>query len=169
MSTKTPLQAAVAVICDCICQLAPEDQPRVLEAVRVTLGFSAFKDPAPPQEYRAPRPQPPLEEDPEPRQPWDDPPARGPLPTVVVQMVNGRPVIANRQVGRSGPGLGLIRVGPERDQRLQLSASRLRQLPPPRMSADDAPADALPPGDAPPPAQPRRGGYVRSTSPRSAR
>src|SRR5580704_3018492 len=132
IASKTPLQAAVVVICDCICQLPPEDQPRALEAVRVTLGLDAFKDPAPPQGYRAPRPQPPLEEDPEPRQPWDDPPARGPLPTV---------------------------VGQQRDQRRQLPASGLRQLPAPRLLDEDASADALSPGDAPPPAQPRRG-YV---------
>jgi hypothetical protein len=159
MTTKTPLQAAVVVICDCICQLAPEDQSRALEAVRVTLGLSASKDPAPPQGYQGPRPPQPFEEDPAPRQPWEDPPARGPLPTVVVQMVNGRPVIANQQVGRSGPGLGLIRVGPG-----QLSSSRLRQLPAPRLLGEDAAtADALLPGEAPPPAQLRRGGYVRPT------
>ncbi len=161
-ASKTPLQVAVMVICDCLCQLSPEDQPRALEAVRVTLGLSPFKDSAPPQGYRGSRPQPPVEEDPEPRQPWEDPPARGPLPTVVVQMVNGRPVIANQQVGRSGPGLGLIRVGPEdRSQLRQLPAARLRQLPAPRLPLE-APVDALPSGDAPPPAQPRRG-YVRST------
>jgi hypothetical protein len=159
MSTKTPLQAAVCVICDCLCQLPPEDQPRALEAVRVTLGLSPFKDPAPPQGYRAPSPYEPPEADP-PLQTWEpEPPARrrqGPLPTVVVQMVNGRPVIANQQVGRTGPGLGLVRVGLDSAQ-----APRLRQLASSRLPADDtAPADALalPPGDA---SVPPRRGYVR--------
>jgi hypothetical protein len=158
MSTKTPLQAAVMVICDCLCQLPPEDQPRALEAVRVTLGLSPFKDPAP-QGYRASLPYEPPEADPATPPTWEqDRPARrqGPLPTVVVQMVNGRPVIANQQVGRTGPGLGLVRVGLDSAQ-----APRLRQLAPPRLPTDDSPpADALPPGDAPPPMSPRRG-YVR--------
>lgn len=38
-NTKTPLQAVVSVICDCLCELPPEDQTRALEAVRVTLGL----------------------------------------------------------------------------------------------------------------------------------
>lgn len=167
MSTKTPLQAAVMVICDCLCQLTDDDRVRALEAVRVTLGLNA-PDRAQPQGYQAPR-QPvdldgqpvDLDEEPEPRQAWErDPPARGRLPTVVVQMVNGRPVIANQQVGRSGPAL--VVVGPQRDRRQQLPASRLRQLPAPRQPYEDAPpVNGLPPGEAPP-AQPRRGGYVRS-------
>ena len=160
MSTKTPLQAAVMVICDCLCQLPPEDQSRALEAVRVTLGMKPFKDSAPPQGYQAPLPYEPPEGAPEPRQPWEEPPVRrqGPLPTVVVQMVNGRPVIANQQAGRTGPAL--VVVGQQSVQRRQLSASGLRQLPAPRPLADDAPpADALPPSDAPPP--PPRRGYVR--------
>lgn len=157
-TTKTPLQAAVMIICDCVCQLPPEDQARALEAVRVTLGLKPFKDSAPSQGYRAPSPYEPPEADPS-LQTWEpEPPAQrrqGPLPTVVVQMVNGRPVIANQQVGRTGPGLGLVRVGLDSAQ-----APRLRQLPAPRMPDDDAPpADALPPGDAPLP--PPRRGYVR--------
>jgi len=40
-NTKTPLQALVSVICDCLCELPPEDQTRALEAVRVTLGLRA--------------------------------------------------------------------------------------------------------------------------------
>lgn len=38
-NTKTPLQAVVSVICDCLCELQPEDQTRALEAVRITLGL----------------------------------------------------------------------------------------------------------------------------------
>lgn len=158
-TTKTPLQAAVMVICDCICQLPPEDQPRALEAVRVTLGLSPFKEPAPPQGYQAQRAYEPPAEEPEPRQPWEDPPARrqGPLPTVVVQMVNGRPVIANQQVGRLGPGPALVRIGPENLR--QNMRRQLQQLAPPQLPAGETPpADVLPPGD-PPPAQCR--GYVR--------
>jgi hypothetical protein len=156
--SKTPLQAAVMVICDCLCQLPDDDRARALEAVRVTLGLSApstRSDPAPPG-YQAPR-QPP-EEEPELRQAWErDPPARGRLPTVVVQMMNGRPVIANQQVGRPGPAL--VVVGPQRDRRQQLPASRLRQLPAPRPLTDHD--EILP--DEILPARPRRGGFVRPT------
>lgn len=71
-NTKTPLQAVVSVICDCLCELPPEDQTRALEAVRVTLGLRALTNTSTSKETRLQRP-----------------------PTVEVQMVGDRPVVVN--------------------------------------------------------------------------
>ena len=43
--TKTPLQAVVSVICDVLCELAPDDQARAVEAVCLTLGLRTPKLP----------------------------------------------------------------------------------------------------------------------------
>jgi hypothetical protein len=108
-NTKTPLQAVVSVICDCLCELSPEDQARTLEAVRVTLGLRAStniststKDRNPFQELR-------------PQQ-----------PTVEVEMVNGHPVVVNQQTDTpptETPRLRHVVAGPRRVTVLGLSWS----------------------------------------------
>ncbi len=154
---KTPLQAVVSVICEALADLPPDDQSRALEAVRITLGLGspgaqATWEPAPAQEDPTPRPMyepsdPEPEPDPGPRLLWDpsmfEEPVRRTLPTVVVQMMGDRPMVVGQQVGR--PGSALVIVGPQRDQRRQLSAPR-----PPV----DAPSAQLSGGS--------RRGYVRS-------
>jgi len=159
---KIPLQDVVGSICDALADLPPDDQARALEAVRLTLGLG---DPvarptwetAPPQEAPAARPWEPAPQEPQegpaPRPLWgpsllQEAPARRPLPTVVVQMMGDRPMVVGQQVGR--PGRSLVVVGPQRDQR--------RQLSPPPVPAD-SPADAVP---TQPQTGSRRGGYVRS-------
>jgi hypothetical protein len=39
--TKTPLQAVVRVICDCLHNLSTDDKARALEAARIALGLRA--------------------------------------------------------------------------------------------------------------------------------
>jgi hypothetical protein len=107
MSTKTTLQTAVTVICDCICQLPPEDQGRALEAVCITLGLDRRSAPT-----AQPSSQPVIV--------WEEAPAR--LPLVEVQMVNGIPMVAGQQGNQ--PGRRLVTAGPQRDQRRQLLALR---------------------------------------------
>ncbi len=75
-NTKTPLQAVVSVICDCLCELPPEEQARALEAARVTLGL------------RAPPPTP------QDRNPFQETRMSRP-PTVEVQMEGNRAVVVN--------------------------------------------------------------------------
>ena len=106
--SKTPLQAAVMVICDCLCQLPPEDQGRALEAVRVTLGLN---------KPSAARPEwGPVETEMVPR--------RQALPRVEVQMVNDRPMVMNG--GPAAPGDAgrrqLVIVGPQRVQQRRAMA-----------------------------------------------
>lgn len=78
MSTKTPLQAVVGVICDCLAELSADDQARALDAARVTLGLRA---PRTVQDFN----------------PYRDQVTREPLPLVEVQMINDRPVVGPRQ------------------------------------------------------------------------
>lgn len=79
-NTKTPLQAVVSVICDCLCELPPEDQTRALEAVRVTLGLRASAS---------------ISTSPQDRNPFQETRMQRPLPTVEVQMVGDRAVVVN--------------------------------------------------------------------------
>jgi hypothetical protein len=92
-NTKTPLQAVVSVICDCLCELPPEDQVRTLEAVRVTLGLRAA---APTQDHN----------------PFQK--ARAPLPTVEVQMVSDHPVVVNPPTDPETPRQRFVVAGPLR-------------------------------------------------------
>jgi hypothetical protein len=113
-NTKTPLQAVVSVICDCLCELSPEDQTRTLEAVRVTLGLRAStntststKDRNPFQEIRAQQ------------------------PTVEVEMMNGLPVVVSPPTDMSPtetPRLGHVVTGPRRVTVLGLSRSDNRSV-----------------------------------------
>jgi len=97
-NTKTPLQAVVSVICDCLCELTPDDQTRTLEAVRVTLGLrvsASTQDRSPFQETRLQRP----------------------LPTVEVQMESGHAVVVNPPTGTAlaeAPRQGFVVAGPRR-------------------------------------------------------
>lgn len=105
--TKTPLQAVVGVICDCLSDLPADEQSRALEAVRVTLGLLA------PRSVQD-------------RNPYRDTITREPLPRVEVQMMNDRPVVVNPAIDR--PGQGLVVAGPRRTTIIQP-----RQIPrPPR-------------------------------------
>ena len=92
-NTKTPLQAVVGVICDCLCDLSPEDQRRALEVVRVTLGLCAA---VPTQDHN----------------PFQK--TRVPLPTVEVQMVSDRPVVVNPPIDPEAPRQRFVVAGPLR-------------------------------------------------------
>lgn len=147
-ATKISLQAVVGAICDSLADLAPEDQTRALEAVRLTLGLGeaiarpAWGSPVLTREARVPMALPSASVqvdlvETELSAPYDpallqEKPAKR-LPTVVVQMVGDRPMVVGQQVAR--PGRTVVVVGPPRVQRQQLG---------------EAPAQA-----------PCRGGYVR--------
>jgi hypothetical protein len=95
-NTKTPLQAVVSVICDCLCELPPEDQARTLEAVRVTLGLRASTSTRD-------------------RNPFQE--ARRALPTVEVQMESGQPVVINPPTDTAlteAPRQNFVVAGPRR-------------------------------------------------------
>jgi hypothetical protein len=119
---KTPLQAVVAVICDCLCDLPPEDQARALEAARVTLGLRS-----PGQAARQAGVSPTLPSQ-RPAQDWEAQAPRLPLPMVRVEMMNDRPVVIDRPAGQSNRVRSLVVVNPRQLQ-------PLRQLPSPRRDA----------------------------------
>lgn len=88
-TAKTPLQAVVSVICDCLADLSADEQSRALEAVCVTLGL------------RAPRSAQDLN-------PYQETISRPPLPLVEVQMMNDRPVVVNLAIDRPGQRATII-------------------------------------------------------------
>ena len=133
--SKTPLQAVVGVICDCLLQLPGDDQERALEAVRVTLGLRAPVAPLLSAQVRGAAL-------PIARAVRQDPGAPA-LPMVRVEMVNDRPVVLGEALEeREGGGFTRVR---------QLRP--LRQLPP---------QGAVSNREAPP-SLPR--GYVRALRP----
>ncbi len=116
-NTKTPLQAVVSVICDCLCDCSPEEQARALEAARVTLGLRA---PTSAQD----------------RNPFQETRMQRPLPTVEVQMVGDRPVVVNppTDTAPTDPprrGRGLVVEGPLRVTVLQPRQPRVQRDPVP--------------------------------------
>ena len=112
--TRTPLQAVVSVICDCLADLPASDQARALEAARVTLGL------------RPPRASHDLN-------PYQEISLRPALPLVEVQMMNNHPVVQNPAADL--PGQRLVVAGPQRTAVL-----RQRQLPVPAVQAGTAQA-----------------------------
>lgn len=96
MDSKTPLQAIVLVICDCLHDLSPEDQARALEAARVTLGLRVSQAPQAPQDMN----------------PYQEVTSRPPLPRIEVQMMGDRPVVMNPTTEQ--PGQRLVVSGPRR-------------------------------------------------------
>lgn len=77
MNAKTPLQAIVSVICDCLHDLPPDDQARALEAAKVTLGLQT---PRATQDMN----------------PYQEVTSRPPLPRIEVEMRGDRPVVTNQ-------------------------------------------------------------------------
>jgi hypothetical protein len=111
-NTKTPLQAVVGVICDCLCELPPEDQTRALEAVRVTLGLRASTNTSTSTQDR---------------NPFQETRLQRSLPTVEVQMVGDRPVVVNPPTDTAPtetPRQGFVVAGP-----LRVTVLRPRQHP----------------------------------------
>ena len=102
-SSKTPLQAVVGVICDCLADLSADEQARALEAARVTLGLRPAGQAVSAVAYQDA--------------------AR--LPIVQVEMVNDRPLVVSPPPAR--PGLNIVVVGRQGWQR-----PTQRQLPAPR-------------------------------------
>ena len=107
---KTPLQAVVGVICDCLADLSADEQSRALEATRVTLGLRATGQLARDayQDVATPR-----------------------LPMVQVEMMNDRPMVVSPPSAR--PGRGLAVVGRQRP-------FTQRQLPAPRIPVEQVQA-----------------------------
>ena len=108
-STKTALQVVVSVICDCLCDLSPEDQARALEAAAVTLGVARSRSSTATTRGR-------------PATDWGSPAPR--LPTVQVEMLNNSPVVVNRATDAPVQRNSVVMEDPRR-------RSALRQLPPP--------------------------------------
>lgn len=110
MNTKTPLQAIVSVICDCLHDLPPNDQARALEAARVTLGLHA---PRATQDMN----------------PYQEAVSRPPLPRIEVQMIGDRPVVMNQTTEQAGQGLVVV---DQRRPALIIPPIEPRQPPAPR-------------------------------------
>jgi hypothetical protein len=115
--TKTPLQAVVCVICDCLADLSADEQLRALEAARLTLGLRATS------QSTMGRTLP-----------------RSPLAPVRVEMVNDRPVVVDQptedQAPQRGRSLVVVRPGTTvsrqvREVRDAGTSQPLRQLPSP--------------------------------------
>ena len=122
-NTKTPLQAVVSVICDCLCELPPEDQTRALEAARVTLGL---RTPTPTQDQN----------------PFQETRMLRPLPTVEIQMEGARAVVVNPStatVPTDPPRQEFVVAGPRRVILLQPRQALLQQQQLQELS-DSAPA-----------------------------
>ena len=113
-TSKTPLQAVVSVICDCLADLSADEQARALEAASVTLGLLPAKQLARDAAYQ------------------DTPATR--LPIVQVEMMGDRPMVVSPPPAR--PGRGMVVVGRQRPfTQLRDAAARapVQQLSAPRV------------------------------------
>lgn len=123
-TTKTPLQAVVSVICDCLLELPVDDQARALEAVRITLGLGA---PVAQPSSLLDRALPVV------RGARQTPGTRA-LPMVRIEMMNDRPVVVGQGLEeRAGGAFASVK-----------QITPLRQLPPQGAARDrNALEDAL--------------------------